>query len=83
MTLPEGTNKEKEPSAVVAAATELPLKEIVTPPTGAPSLEEVGAVLRAFLLPCISGESLLNAETFSWRPNDRWTTAEADGFPTP
>ena len=45
-----------------------------------PSLEAVGAVLGAFLLPCISRESLLKAKTISWRPNHGWTTAEADGF---
>ena len=52
----------------------------LNPGDKASSLEEVGDVLRAFLLPCISGESLLKAETISWRPNHGWTTAEADGF---
>jgi len=52
----------------------------LNPGDKAPSLEEVGTVLRAFLLPCISGESSSKAETISWRPNHGWTTAEADGF---
>jgi hypothetical protein len=51
----------------------------LNPADKAPSLEEVGTVLRAFLLPCISGESSLKAETISWRPNHGWTTAEANG----
>ena len=35
----------------------------------APSLEEVGAVLRAFLLPCISGDSPTKLKILSWTPN--------------
>ena len=38
----------------------------------APSLEEVGAVLRAFLLPCISGESLTQADGRLWTPSRHW-----------
>ena len=44
----------------------------------APSLEEVGAILRAFLLPCISGDSLTKDEIRSWTPNHGWSTAKAD-----
>ncbi len=36
-----------------------------------PSLVEVGAVLRAFLLPCISAEPLTRASVRSWTPDQR------------
>ena len=39
----------------------------------APSLEEVGAFLRAFLLPCISSDSPTKAEILAWTPNQRWS----------
>jgi predicted nucleotidyltransferase component of viral defense system len=45
-----------------------------------PSLEAVGTLIRAFLLPCISGQSFSKAETISWRPNHGWNIAEADGY---
>jgi hypothetical protein len=38
-----------------------------------PSLAEVGATIRAFLLPCIYGESLSMAEIISWTPNQGWS----------
>jgi predicted nucleotidyltransferase component of viral defense system len=38
----------------------------------APSLKEVGAVLRAFLLPCISSGSPTKPDTLSWTPNQGW-----------
>ena len=38
----------------------------------APSLEEVGTVLRAFLLPCISDDSPTKPDTLSWTPNQGW-----------
>jgi predicted nucleotidyltransferase component of viral defense system len=41
----------------------------------APSLEEVGAVLRSFLLPCVSGESLAEADVRSWIPSQHWSRA--------
>ena len=44
----------------------------------APSLEEVGAVLRAFLLPCISGDSPTKAEILSWTPNQGWSKTKAN-----
>jgi hypothetical protein len=44
----------------------------------APSLEEVGAVLHAFLLPCISGDAPTKAEILSWTPNQRWNRTKAD-----
>jgi predicted nucleotidyltransferase component of viral defense system len=37
-----------------------------------PSLKEVGAVLRAFLLPCISSGSLTKPDTLSWTPSQGW-----------
>jgi len=44
----------------------------LNPGDKAPSLEEVGAILRAFLLPCISCDSLTKAEVRSWTPNQGW-----------
>jgi len=44
----------------------------------APSLGEVGAVLRAFLLPCISGDSPTKAEILAWTPNQGWSRTKAD-----
>ena len=38
-----------------------------------PSLEEVGAVLRAFLLPCISDDSPTNSDILSWTPSHGWS----------
>jgi len=43
-----------------------------------PSLEQVGTLIRAFLLPCVSGKNLAKADTISWRPRHGWTTARAD-----
>jgi predicted nucleotidyltransferase component of viral defense system len=40
-----------------------------------PSLEEVGAILRTFLLPCISEDSLAEAEARSWTPSQHWSRA--------
>jgi predicted nucleotidyltransferase component of viral defense system len=39
----------------------------------APSLEKVGATLRAFLLPCISGASPTKPKILSWTPNQGWS----------
>ena len=50
----------------------------LNPGDKAPSLEEVGAVLRAFLLPCISGDSLTKADIRSWTPNQGWSKTKAD-----
>lgn len=47
----------------------------LNPEATAPSLEEVGAVLRAFLLPCISPESRAKAERLSWTSNLGWDVA--------
>jgi len=44
----------------------------LNPGEKAPSLEEVGTVLRAFLLPCISDDSPTNPDTLSWAPNQGW-----------
>ena len=39
----------------------------------APSLEEVGATLRAFLLPCVYGDSPTKPRILSWTPNQGWS----------
>jgi predicted nucleotidyltransferase component of viral defense system len=38
-----------------------------------PSLEELGTILRAFLLPCISAESLTQPENNRWTPSLGWS----------
>ena len=50
----------------------------LNPGEKAPSLEEVGAVLRAVLLPCISGDSPTKAEIRSWTPKQGWSKTKAD-----
>jgi hypothetical protein len=45
----------------------------LNPGEKAPSLEEVGTVLRAFLLPCISGDSPTKPGFLSWTPNNGWS----------
>ena len=40
-----------------------------------PSLEEVGTILRTFILPCISEGSLAEAEARSWTPSQHWSRA--------
>jgi hypothetical protein len=47
----------------------------LNPADTVPSLEEVGAILRTFLLPCISGDVLAEAEVRSWTPSQHWRTA--------
>jgi len=49
----------------------------------APSLGEVGAVLRAFLLLCISGNSPTKAEILAWTPNQGWSRTKADASSDP
>ena len=44
----------------------------LNPGEKAPSLEEVGTVLRAFLLPCISDDSPTKPDILSWTPNQGW-----------
>ena len=44
----------------------------LNPGDKAPSLGEVGVILRAFLLPCISGDSLAEAKVRSWTPSQHW-----------
>jgi Nucleotidyl transferase AbiEii toxin, Type IV TA system len=44
----------------------------LNPGEKAPSLKEVGAVLRAFLLPCIASGSPTKPDTLSWTPNQGW-----------
>jgi hypothetical protein len=50
----------------------------LNPGDKAPSLEEVDAVLRSFLLPCVSGDSLTQANNHLWTPNLNWSK-ESDG----
>src|SRR6266852_9358656 len=47
----------------------------LNPATKSVSLDEVGAVLRAFLLPCIASDSPTKAEIVSWTPSQGWSTA--------
>jgi predicted nucleotidyltransferase component of viral defense system len=50
----------------------------LNPGDKAPSLEEVGAVLRSFLLPCLSGKSPTKAKSRLWTPTLNWSK-ESDG----
>jgi Nucleotidyl transferase AbiEii toxin, Type IV TA system len=50
----------------------------LNPRDKAPSLEEVGALLRSFLLPCVSGKSPTKAKTRLWTPRLNWSK-ESDG----
>jgi predicted nucleotidyltransferase component of viral defense system len=50
----------------------------LNPGDKAPSLEEVGALLRSFLLPCVSGEPRTQAKTRLWTPTLNWNK-ESDG----
>jgi hypothetical protein len=44
----------------------------LNPAEKAPSLTEAGAVLRSFLLPCISSGSPTKPDDLSWTPNQGW-----------
>jgi len=44
----------------------------------APSLEEVGAILKTFLLPCILGTTSTQAGIRSWTPDRHWSGTVAD-----
>jgi predicted nucleotidyltransferase component of viral defense system len=50
----------------------------LNPGDKAPSLEEVGAILQTFLLPCISASTLTQAAIRSWTPDRHWNGTEAD-----
>lgn len=50
----------------------------LNPGDKAPSLEEVGAILRTFLLPCISGSTPALAGIRSWTPDRHWNGTKAD-----
>jgi predicted nucleotidyltransferase component of viral defense system len=50
----------------------------LNPRDKAPSLEEVGALLRSFLLLCVSGKSPTKAKTRLWTPRLNWSK-ESDG----
>ncbi|HEX5234512.1 MAG TPA: nucleotidyl transferase AbiEii/AbiGii toxin family protein [Silvibacterium sp.] len=49
----------------------------------APSFEDVGSMLRTFLLPCISGGSTTQAGVRSWTPDRQWDETEPDTFTKP
>lgn len=44
----------------------------LNPGDKAPSLEEVGALIRSFLLPCVSGQPRTQAKTRLWTPALNW-----------
>jgi predicted nucleotidyltransferase component of viral defense system len=48
-----------------------------------PTFEEVGAILREFLLPCISGGSASSSQALSWAPNHGWRAGNAGDSPSP
>jgi predicted nucleotidyltransferase component of viral defense system len=50
----------------------------LNPGNKVPSFEEVGAMLRTFLLPCISGSSLTQPDIRTWTPDRHWNGTEAD-----
>jgi hypothetical protein len=50
----------------------------LNPGDKAPSLEEVGRVLRIFLLPCVPRKSATQAKTRLWTPRLNWSK-ESDG----
>jgi len=41
--------------------------------SGSPSLEEVGVLLRAFLLPCILSAPAVKATAYHWPPSLHWS----------
>lgn len=55
----------------------------LNPGDTAPSLEKVGEILRTFLLPCISGSDLTQANIRSWTPDRHWDETEPDTFTKP
>lgn len=55
----------------------------LNPGERAPSLKEVGAVLRAFLLPCISSGSPKKPDTLSWTPKDGWSRTKPNSSSDP
>lgn len=50
----------------------------LNPGDRAPSLGAVGAILKTFLLPCISGSTLTNADIRSWTPDRHWNGTNED-----
>jgi hypothetical protein len=50
----------------------------LNPGDKAPSLEEVGVILRTFLLPCISDDTMRQSSTRSWTPERHWSATETD-----
>jgi hypothetical protein len=55
----------------------------LNPRDKAPSLEEAGAILQTFLLPCISSGAPAQAGTRSWSPDRHWNGTEADTHSKP
>jgi predicted nucleotidyltransferase component of viral defense system len=55
----------------------------LNPGEKAPSLKEVGAVLRAFLLPCISSGSPKKPDTLSWTPKHGWSKTKPNSSSDP
>ena len=55
----------------------------LNPREKAPSLEEVGAVLRAFLLPCISDDSPTKPDILSWTPSHGWSKTKPNSSSDP
>src|SRR6185437_13390977 len=51
----------------------------LNPGDKAPSLEEVGAILQTFLVPCISRSPLTQPDSRSWTLDGHWNSTEADG----
>jgi len=48
------------------------------PGSKAPSLDEVGVLLRAFLLPCIKPAAASESTTRRWAPGHQWTEVESN-----
>jgi predicted nucleotidyltransferase component of viral defense system len=80
-TIPKGT-----PFALTEAFLNDPQKKLqwnafvsrLNPGDKTPSLEEVGLLLRSFLLPCVAGESSTKAKARLWTPTLNWSK-ESDG----
>jgi predicted nucleotidyltransferase component of viral defense system len=55
----------------------------LNPEDEAPPLEEVGAILRTFLLPCISGNAQTQVGIRSWTPDRHWNATQVDSSTKP
>src|SRR5450432_430970 len=57
----------------------------LNPADKTPSLEEVGAILRDFLLPCVSEEPMVQPKQDRWAPKGKWSRSNDSiniNFPT-